>query len=124
VLNLAQFVVCSRGGTEATSLPARLPALAARMIPLVRRSPSRPGSLAVVMAPGGPESGPNTHIFLLDCPTPDTSSTDIRARARAGRPLAGLVPPEVDSYIRRHGLYVAASGAAPGGRPAAGNLHE
>jgi nicotinate-nucleotide adenylyltransferase len=124
VLDLAQFVVCSRGGTAASSLPARLPALAARMIPLVRRGPSKPGSLPVVMAPGGPESGPTTRIFLLDCPTPDTSSTDIRARARAGRPFAGLVPPEVDSYIRRHGLYGAASGAAPGGRPAAGNLHE
>ncbi len=131
VLDLAQFVVCSRAGVQATSLPARLPGLAARMIPLPRWTPatrgpgsSDPGSQRDVMAPGGPEYGVKTHIFLLDCPTPDTSSTDIRARARAGRPLAGLVPSEVDSYIRRHGLYVAASGAAPDGRSAAGNLHE
>jgi hypothetical protein len=34
------------------------------------------------------------------------------------------VPPEVDDYIRRHGLYGADHGAAPGGRLAAGNLHE
>ncbi len=47
---------------------------------------------------------PETRVFLLDCATPDVSSTGIRARARAGRPLAGLVPPEVDDYIRRHGL--------------------
>jgi nicotinate-nucleotide adenylyltransferase len=67
---------------------------------------------------------PGTCVFLLDCPTPDVSSTDIRARARAGRPLAGLVPPEVDSHILRHGLYGADPGAAPGGKPAAGNLHE
>ena len=63
-------------------------------------------------------------MFLLDCTTPDISSTTIRAHARAGRPLAGLVPPEVDDYIRRHRLYGADPGAAPGGTPAAGNLHE
>jgi nicotinic acid mononucleotide adenylyltransferase len=63
-------------------------------------------------------------VFLLDCATPDISSTDIRARARAGRPLAGLVPPEVDDHIRRHGLYGADPGAAAAGRPAAGNLHD
>jgi nicotinate-nucleotide adenylyltransferase len=124
VLDLACFVVCSRAGTQATSLPARLPELAMRMVPLVRRSVQPPGSPAVVMAPGGPESRVKPRIFLLDCPTPDISSTDIRARARAGRPLAGLVPPEVDSYIRRHGLYGAAPGAGPDGSPAAGNLHE
>jgi nicotinate-nucleotide adenylyltransferase len=116
VLDLAHFVVCSRPGTPATSLPARLPDLARRMLPVVRWSLG--AAHAVVL------QGANTHIFLLDCPTPDVSSTDIRARARAGRPLAGLVPPEVDHYIRRHGLYGASSGAAAAGRPAAGNLHE
>jgi len=63
-------------------------------------------------------------VFLLDCTTPDISSTTIRAHARAGRPLAGLVPPEVDDYIRRHRLYGADPGAERGDRPAAGNLHE
>lgn len=131
VLDLACFVVCSRAGTRATSLPSRLPELATRMIPLERRaarscSPGSPdpGSPAIVMAHNGPESRAKPSIFLLDCPTPDISSTDIRARARAGRPLAGLVPPEVDSYIRRHGLYGAAPGAGTVGSPAAGNLHE
>ena len=69
-------------------------------------------------------TGPETRVFLLDCATPDVSSTIIRAHARAGRPLAGLVPPEVDGYIRRHRLYGADPGAAHGGRPAAGNLHD
>ena len=127
VLDLAHFVVCSRPGTPATSLPAGLPDLARRMLPanLASGHPGAPcdfaqGREASVLH----ETGANTHIFLLDCPTPDVSSTDIRARARAGRPLAGLVPPEVDHYIRRHGLYGASSGAAAAGRPAAGNLHE
>ena len=34
VLDLAHFVVCSRPGAAATALPARLPDLAARMIPV------------------------------------------------------------------------------------------
>jgi nicotinate-nucleotide adenylyltransferase len=123
VLDLAHFVACSRAGAAATSLPALLPDLASRMIP-VPASVAGPGAEAPGLHHAIVLGGPETHVFLLDCPTPDVSSTDIRARARAGRPLAGLVPPEVDDYIRRHGLYGASSGAAPGGRPAAGNLHE
>jgi nicotinate-nucleotide adenylyltransferase len=119
VLDLAHFVVCSRAGLAATALAARLPSLAPRMVRVPFLASEDPGRSSAV----GAES-PETRVFLLDCATPDVSSTDIRARARAGRPLAGLVPPEVDDHIRRHGLYGAASGAPTGGRPAAGNLHE
>jgi nicotinate-nucleotide adenylyltransferase len=108
VLDLANFVVCSRAGVAASSLADHLPDLAPRM--------TRTGA-------GSVGRGPETLVFLLDCATPDVSSTDIRARARAGRPLAGLVPPEVDHHIRRHALYGADPGAAHSGRPAAGNLH-
>jgi nicotinate-nucleotide adenylyltransferase len=119
VLDLAHFVVCSRAGVEASSLPARLPGLAPRMVPVWAPGSEEPGLRRAVVI-----QSPETRVFLLDCQTPDVSSTDIRARARAGRPLAGLVPPEVDAYIRRHGLYGADSGAAAGGRPAAGHLHD
>lgn len=126
VLDLANFIVCSRAGVAATSLAGRLPDLAPRMIPVPYPGSEDPGLHAndaglrrvVVM------QRPETRVFLLDCATPDVSSTDIRARARAGRPLAGLVPPEVDAHIRRHGLYGADPGAAAGGWPAAGNLHD
>jgi nicotinate-nucleotide adenylyltransferase len=119
VLELANFVVCSRAGVAATSLPGRLPALAARMIPVLAAGSEDPGLHRAIVT-----TSPETRVFLLDCSTPDVSSTGIRARARAGRSLAGLVPPEVDDYIRRHGLYGAQTGAAPGGRPAAGHLHD
>jgi len=119
VVDLAHFVVCSRAGVAAASLADRLPDLAPRMVPVPSPGSDDPGLHPVLVA-GSPE----TRVFLLDCATPDVSSTDIRARARAGRPLAGLVPPEVDAHIRRHGLYGADPGAAAGGRPAAGNLHE
>jgi len=119
VLDLAHFVVCSRPGAAAAALPARLPDLAARMIPV-----PIPGAEALGLRHSDVTERRETRVFLLDCATPDISSTSIRAHARAGRPLAGLVPPEVDDYIRRHGLYGADDGAAPGGRPAAGNLHD
>ena len=111
VASLAHFVVCARPGTPVETMPARVPALAERMR-LVR--------------PGGPplEAAPRPCVFLLDFPTPDISSTVIRARARSGQALAGLVPPDVETYIRRHGLYGASCDAGAGGRPAAGNLHE
>lgn len=38
-------------------------------------------------------------------PTPDVEATEIRRRAAAGESLAGMVPPEVESYIREHRLY-------------------
>ena len=130
VLDLAHFVVCSRDGVAASSMPRRLPELASRMIP-VPSIVSDPGAEApglhandVTLGRVRLSQGPETRVFLLDCATPDISSTDIRARARAGRPLAGLVPPEVDDHIRRHGLYGADPGAAAAGRPAAGNLHD
>ena len=123
VLDLAHFVACSRAGVAASALAARLPDLAPRMVPVNCGRPS-PGAEAPGLRPSTSTDSQETRVFLLDCVTPDISSTTIRAHARAGRPLAGLVPPEVDNYIRRHGLYGAHPGAAPGGRPAAGNLHE
>ena len=41
------------------------------------------------------------------------SSSEIRTRVRENRAIEGLVPPEVESYIREHGLY---SDGAEGGR--------
>jgi nicotinic acid mononucleotide adenylyltransferase len=44
-------------------------------------------------------------IHLVDAPTADVSSTEIRRRLGRGDSLAGLVPPAVDIHIRQHGLY-------------------
>jgi nicotinate-nucleotide adenylyltransferase len=98
ILDRCHFAVVSRPGLSVTALPARLPALAGRFSAPATEWPSAP------------------RIFLIDSPTPDVSSTEIRARARTGAPLEGLVPPPVARYVRRHGLYAAA-------RPA-GALHE
>ena len=44
-------------------------------------------------------------ITMLKMPPVDASSTEVRERVKAGQPLNGLVPPQVEEYIKDHGLY-------------------
>lgn len=114
-LDDAHFVVVDRAGRSASSVQSAVPALGARMVPV-----EADAGLAVG------DEGP-TRIFLVDVPTPDVSSTAIRARCAAGQPLAGLVPDAVARHIHRHGLYRAGgsrSSVAAGHGPAASQLHE
>jgi nicotinate-nucleotide adenylyltransferase len=90
VLDLAHFVVVTRPGSPLDAVTERLPALAGRF--------RRPAEVART---------PGTAVVLVEAATPDVSSTVIRARAAKGFSLAGLVPPRVEQYIRRHGLYAA-----------------
>ncbi|PWT79692.1 MAG: nicotinate (nicotinamide) nucleotide adenylyltransferase [Blastocatellia bacterium] len=89
LLDLANFVVVSRPGIAAAELPARLPALAARM--------REPGARH--------RSSHSTVIFLIDAATADVSSTAIRLARTQGRSIAGMVPPLVQQYIEQHSLY-------------------
>lgn len=92
VLDLAHFAVVSRPGEPAIDLRHRLPGLRSRLL--------LPGEEAA--------AGGGTSIFLVNAPTPEVSSTEIRRRLRAGEAIGGLVPPAVEGHIRRHGLYVEA----------------
>ncbi|MCX7750510.1 MAG: nicotinate-nucleotide adenylyltransferase [Candidatus Bipolaricaulota bacterium] len=44
-------------------------------------------------------------VHLLRMPLIAVSSSEVRRRYREGLPVEGLVPPEVDAWIRNHGLY-------------------
>ena len=98
VLDMANFVVVSRPGHSAITLSAKLPALAPRMTTDRNHEPSRG----------------ETAVFLVDAPTPDVSSTDIRRRVDVGESIAGLVPAAVATYIEQHGLYTRAGAASTG----------
>ncbi len=61
-----------------------------------------------VTRPGHPLSVdglPKEHVSMLEIPALAISSTDIRSRARAGKPVWYLVPDGVVQYIAKHGLY-------------------
>lgn len=92
VLNLAHFVAVSRPGAKVGALRQQLPELKDRM-----RLPLRRSDLDV-------RSG-QTSIFLVDAPTSDVSSTEIRRRLAGGESLSGLVPAAVERHIHQHGLY-------------------
>lgn len=92
VLDLAHFVAVSRPGAGVAALRHQLPALKTRM-----RLPLRRSDLDT--------RGSQTSIFLVDAPTSDVSSTEIRRRLGAAEPLEGLVPEAVERHIHQHGLY-------------------
>jgi nicotinate-nucleotide adenylyltransferase len=45
-------------------------------------------------------------ITVLEMPPVDASSTEIRELVKEGKPITGLVLPEVEEYIRSRGLYI------------------
>ena len=98
VLELANFVVVSRPGFPVEGLRARLPGLASRM------------TSVGLQASRQPLVASRQSIFLVDAPTPDVSSTEIRRRLAAGEPLTGLVPAAVARHIAQHGLYTEDAG--------------
>lgn len=93
ILDLANFVVVSRPGLSATSIPDRLPTLRDRMI-MKGADLGDAGGVAAA-----------TRIWLVDAVTPDVSSTEVRRRVRAGEPIDGLVARAVERYVVRHHLY-------------------
>ena len=94
VLDLAHFAVVARPGHPIDDLPHRLPLLASRMV--------RPPLDAIAYI--------DPVIVLIDAPTADVSSSDIRDRRARGESVAGLVPDTVRQHIEQHGLYTPPSG--------------
>jgi nicotinate-nucleotide adenylyltransferase len=70
-------------------------------------------SLAVAPRPGDPPEAVaaaaarwgTSRVSLLDVPLMDISSTGIRTRIAACRPIRYLVPPRVEQYLVQTGLY-------------------
>lgn len=89
-LDLAHFVVIARPGTTIERAAARTPQLRARMCG----------------APHGESFGDGpTRIFLVEAQTHDVSSSAIRERLGAARPIDDLVPAPVARHILKHHLY-------------------
>jgi nicotinate-nucleotide adenylyltransferase len=114
-LDAAHFVIVDRPGRSAASIRGLLPAFEPRMREASSTSDEWSGDM---MTPS---------IFLVNVPTPDVSSTAIRARCAQRQQITGLVPPAVERHIDRHALYRvrdAAASHAEGARRSASLLHE
>jgi nicotinate-nucleotide adenylyltransferase len=63
---------------------------------------------------------PADRLVFFDMPRLDVSSSDLRVRVAAGRPIRHLVPDAVAAFIAEHALYTSADAAtmgAHGGHP-------
>lgn len=112
VLELAHFVVVSRPGRSVTTLAARFPDLASRM----------------VTAPETARSLETPQVVLIDAATTDVSSTLVRDRLARGEAITGLVDDAVATHIARHNLYTLPLDnnrrSAPVAHRPAGRLHD
>jgi nicotinate-nucleotide adenylyltransferase len=72
--------------------------------------PERIAALAVLAAANRPKFNPGgkyaDRVVYFEMPPTDISSTEIRNRIKAQKPITDLVPPEVEDYIIKRGLYV------------------
>jgi nicotinate-nucleotide adenylyltransferase len=65
----------------------------------------RPGSEVDLDQVEGQLPGISERLHRVRMPLLQISSSDLRARRRAGRSISYLVPPAVEAYILAHGLY-------------------
>ncbi len=98
VLRLCHFVVVSRPQAAFASLArlSLLPSIAP--IPLESLDTGRVDRLDVALSD-------RTTLTLLRLPPCPISASDIRHRLKTNQAVTGLLPPDVESYIIRHGLY-------------------
>ena len=67
---------------------------------------ARPGARAVErVALESIRVGASEEVAILDGPHLDISAADVRCRMAKGLSVRGLLPPAVERYARRHGLY-------------------
>ena len=97
VLDQAHFVVVARPGYSIDEIRTRCPEFESNICDLDDSGVS--GSDSASMQWERPM------ILFLRATTPDVSSREIRRCFAAGEPVAGLVSPDVESYIRQHRLY-------------------
>lgn len=76
---------------------------------IVRRAGAAETDLAVLSSWIGEERIAEIRVAEVDMPLVEFSSTEIRRRVAEGKSIHFRTPPQVDRYIREHGLYTGAT---------------
>jgi len=95
-----EFIIASRPGFSLADVAAALPETFRPRDEVTRPFRKQPSAGNLVL------SGVTLH--LLDNINVRVSATEVRAAARAKRPIKKLVPESVEEYIKKEGLYLAA----------------
>ncbi|HSE98331.1 MAG TPA: nicotinate-nucleotide adenylyltransferase [Blastocatellia bacterium] len=96
LLSSVNLIVAARPGSGMTA--SHLPAGFGSRVRDLREGGEKPADLE-----SQDEEG--SFIYLTDYVKSDISSTEIRRRAREGRPVGEMVPPHVADYIEKYRLY-------------------
>ncbi len=91
ILDLVDFIVVSRPGYPLRKIMLAIPR------EMMVQSAARLGDQTLHLR--------KTSIHVVHGMNSDIASSDIRDAVRAGRRVTGLVPPLVEEYIRKEGLY-------------------
>ncbi|MGZ9188600.1 MAG: nicotinate-nucleotide adenylyltransferase [Nitrospira sp.] len=98
LLSSCQFVVFSRPSVSFRTVSSIPLFHSIREEALIALDAARQERADLILAQG-------QALTFLRLPPCDVSASDIRQRVQEGRPLANLLPPPVESYILREGLY-------------------
>lgn len=98
LLRLCHFVVVSRPRAAFASLASLPPLPSIEPVHLESLDSGRADRLDLALSD-------RTTLTLLCLPPCPISASDIRQRLKANQSVTGMLPPDVESYIIRHGLY-------------------
>ena len=98
LVSLCRFVVLSRPGHPFSGLPMDGLFASLDRTALARLDEGKQDTYVV-------SEGPNRGFYLIRIPPCRISASDIRRRIRRGEEVRNCLPPQVASYIIKHGIY-------------------
>jgi nicotinate-nucleotide adenylyltransferase len=94
LLGLTNFIVANRPGFQREKLRSAVPA-----------DLLRPGTVSPHADHHQTIHLQRTNVYVLESVASHVSATEVRRRVRDGKSIRGLVPPLVEEYIQKQGLY-------------------
>lgn len=94
LLGMCNFIVANRPGFQLEKLRSAIPQ---ELLRQAEKSDVKPEVGAIALQ--------KTAVHVLESVASEVSATEIRQRVRQGKSIRGLVPPLVEEYIEKQGLY-------------------